>query len=224
MRVAAIPPKKDILNDFLDYLERRVRKLGVTLEVGKEFTADELENDKPDVVIVASGALPRFPDWKGVKESSALSVDQALSGGRERPGRRVLVIGGGGVGVETADFLSEEGCEVTIVEMLDEIASDLVVHLKHYLSERLEKKGVTVLTSTTAKELGKGYAVVQDSSGVRTIGGFDTIVLAVGSIPNDSVAKSLQGKVRELYVIGDASQPREAMEAVYEGEEVAIKI
>ena len=224
MRLAAIPPKKGILNDFLDYLEKKVRKLGVTLEVGKEFTADELESDKPDVVIVASGALPRFPDWKGVKESSALSVDQALSKGIDLVGRRVLVVGGGGVGAETADFLSEEGCEVTIVEMLDEIASDLVVHLKHYLSERLAKKGVTTLTSTTVKELGKGYAVVEDASGRRKISGFDAIFLAVGSIPNDSVAKSLQGKVRELYVIGDASQPREAMEAVYEGEEVAIKI
>ena len=224
MKLAAIPPKKGILNDFLDYLERRVRRLGVTLELGREFTADELENDKPDVVIVASGALPRFPDWKGVEKSGVLSVDEALSKGRERVGKRVLVIGGGGVGAETADFLSEEGCEVTIVEMLDEIASDLVVHLKHYLSERLTKKGVATLTSTTAKELGKGYAVVEDASGSRKIGGFDTIVLAVGSIPNDRIAKSLKGKVAELYVIGDASQPRETMEAVYEGEEVAMKI
>jgi len=224
MKLAAIPPKKGILNDFLDYLERRVRRLGVTLELGREFTADELENDKPDVVIVASGALPRFPDWKGVEKSGVLSVDEALSKGRERVGKRVLVIGGGGVGAETADFLSEEGCEVTIVEMLDEIASDLVIHLKHYLSERLTKKGVATLTSTTAKELGKGYAVVEDASGSRKIGGFDTIVLAVGSIPNDRIAKSLKGKVAELYVIGDASQPRETMEAVYEGEEVAMKI
>ena len=224
MRLAAIPPKKDILNDFLDYLERRVRKLEVTLELDKEFTAKTVENDRPDVVIVASGALSCFPDWKGVEESGALSVDEVLSKGLERVGRRVLVIGGGGVGAETADFLSEEGCEVTIVEMLDEIASDLVIHLKHYLSERLAKKGVTALTSTTAKELGKGYAVVGDASGRRTIGGFDTIVLAVGSIPNDRIAKSLQGKVAELYVIGDASQPREAMEALYEGEEIAMKI
>jgi len=224
MRLAAIPPKKGILNDFLDYLERRVRKLGVTLELGKEFTTDRLESDKPDVVIVASGALPRFPDWKGIEKSGALSVDEVLSKRADLLGRRVLVVGGGGIGAETADFLSERGKEVTIVEMLDEIALDLVVHLKHFLSERLAKKGVTTLTSTTVKELGKGYAVVEDSSGVRTIGGFDTIVLAVGSIPNDSVAKSLQGKVGELYVIGDASQPREAMEAVYEGEEVAIKI
>ena len=74
------------------------------------------------------------------------------------------------------------------------------------------------------KELGKGYAVVEDASGHRKISGFDAIFLAVGSIPNDFIAKSFQGKVRELYVIGDASQPREAMEAVYEGEEVAMKI
>jgi len=224
MRLAAIPPKKGILNDFLDYLERRVRRLGVTLELGKEFTTDRLENDKPDVAIVASGALPRFPDWKGIEESGALSVDEVLSKRADLVGRRVLVVGGGGVGAETADFLSERGKEVTVVEMLDEIASDLVTPLKHFLSERLAKKGVTTLTSTMVKDLGKGYAVVEDASGRRKIGGFDTIVLAVGSIPNDSVAKSLQGKVTELYVIGDASQPREAMEAVYEGEEVTMKI
>jgi len=224
MRLAAIPPKKGILNDFLDYLERRVRKLGVTLELGKEFTTDTLESDKPDVVIVASGALPRFPDWKGIEKSGALSVDEVLSKRADLLGRRVLVVGGGGVGAETADFLSEKGKEVTIVEMLDEIALDLVVHLKHFLSERLAKKRVTTLTSTMVKELGKGYAIVEDASGRRKIGGFDTIVLAVGSIPNDSVAKSLQGKIAELYVIGDASQPRETMEAVYEGEEVAMKI
>jgi len=224
MRLAAIPPKKGILNDFLDYLERRVKKLGVTLELGKEFTTDRLESDKPDVVIVASGALPRFPDWKGVEKSGALSVDEVLSKRADLLGRRVLVVGGGGIGAETADFLSEKGKEVTIVEMLGEIASDLVIHLKHFLSERLAGKGVTTLTSTMVKELGKGYAIVEDASGRRKIGGFDTIVLAVGSIPNDSVAKSLQGKVAELYVIGDASQPRETMEAVYEGEEVAMKI
>ena len=134
------------------------------------------------------------------------------------------MVGGGGIGAETADFLSEMGKEVTLVEMLEEIASDLVVHLKHYLSQRLAEKGVTILTSTKVRELGKGYAMVEDASGVRKIDGFDLIVLAVGSIPDDRIAKSLEGKVPQLYVIGDASQPREALEAVYEGEEVAIKI
>ena len=224
MRLAAIPPKKAILHDFCDYLERRVKALGVTLELGREFTADMVDPIKPDAVIVATGALPRFPDWKGVQESGALSVDDVLSKRVEDMGGRVLVVGGGGVGAETADYLSEMGKEITLVEMLEEIASDLVTHLKHYLSQRLAEKGVTILTSTRVKELGKGYAVVEDASGVRRIDGFDVIVLAVGSIAEDRIAKGLEGKVPELYVIGDASQPREALEAVYEGEEIAMKI
>jgi 2,4-dienoyl-CoA reductase-like NADH-dependent reductase (Old Yellow Enzyme family)/thioredoxin reductase len=222
-RLAAVPPKKAILNDFLDYLERRVNGLGVTMELEREFTVDMLDPARSDVVIVATGALPRFPDWKGVKESGALSVDDVLSKEGEI-GEKVLVIGGGGVGVETADYLSESGKEVTVVEMLEEIASDLVFHLKHDLSERLSKKDVTILTSTRVKELGKGYAVVEDASGVKKIDGFDTIVLAVGSIPDDRLAKSLEGEVPEVYVVGDASKPREILEAVYEGEEIAVKI
>ena len=223
VRLAAVPPKKAVLNDFLDYLKRRVNGLGVTVETGREFTVDMLDPAQSDVVIVATGALPRFPDWKGIEESNVFSVDDVLSKQGET-GRKVLVIGGGGIGAETADFLSETGKEVTIVEMLEEIASDLVFHLKHDLSERLSKKDVTILTSTRVKELGKGYAVVEDASGVKKIDGFDTIVLAVGSIPDDRLAKSLEGEVPEVYVVGDASKPREVLEAVYEGEEIAVKI
>jgi len=223
MRLAALPPNKAVLNEYLDYLERRVRGLEVTVKMGKKFTPDMVAADGPDAVIVATGAIPLVPDWKGVEESGALSVDDVLSG-RAKVGKRVLVVGAGGIGAETADFLSEKGKEVTLVEMLGEIASDLVVHLKHYLSKRLAEKGVTILTSTKVKELGKGYAMVEDSSGTRKIDGFNTIVLAVGSRPNERIAKGLQGKVPELHVIGDASEPREALEAVYEGEEIALKI
>jgi len=223
MRLAAMPPTKAVLNDFLDYLERRVRGLGVTLALDREFSVDMLVPTKPDTVIVATGALPRVPDWKGVGASGALSIDDVLSNGVEI-GRCVLVVGGGGVGAETADYLSEMGKKVTLVEMLEAIASDLVNHLQHYLSQRLAGKGVIILTSTKVKELGKGYAIVEDDSGVRRIDGFDAIVLAVGSTPDDRIAMMLEGEVPELYVIGDASEPREALEAVYEGEEIAMKI
>jgi 2,4-dienoyl-CoA reductase-like NADH-dependent reductase (Old Yellow Enzyme family)/thioredoxin reductase len=223
MRLAAIPPKKAVLNDFLDYLERRVRDLEVTLELGREFTVEMVRTGKPDAVIVASGAVPFFPDWKGVEESGALSVDAVLTG-EGNVGNRVLVVGGGGIGAETADYLSEMGKEVTLIEMLEEIASDLVTHLKYYLLQRLAEKGVTILTSTKVKELGKHYVLVENSSGTRKIEGFDTIVLALGSKSDDRIAKDLEGKVPALYVIGDASEPREALEAVYEGEEIAIKI
>ncbi len=223
MRLAALPPKKSVWNDFLDYLERKVKGLGVTLKMGNEFTPDMVATGKPDAVIVASGAVPLFPDWKGLEESGALSVDDVISRGGD-VGKRVLVVGAGGIGAELADYLSEMKKEVTLVEMLEEIASDLVIHLKHYLSQRLAEKGVIILTSTKVKGLGKGYALVEDASGTRKIDGFDAIVLAVGSKSDDRIVKGLEGKVPELYVIGDAAEPREALDAVYEGEDVAVRI
>lgn len=224
VRLGANPPGKEVLNEFIDYLVKRVKALGVTLEMGKEFTSEMLDPEKPDAVVVATGASPQFPDWQGIEESGALSVDEVLSDGADI-GAKVLIVGGGGTGAEIADLLSEAGKKVTLVEMLEDIASDLVTHLQYYLKQRLNKKGVVVLTTTRVKALGKGYAMIEDASGARKLDGFDTIVLALGSEKsNDSIYKNLEGKISELYVIGDARRPREIVDAVYEGEEIAIKL
>ena len=89
----------------------------------------------------------------------------------------------------------------------------------------LDEKGVTIHTSMQVKEVGKDYIMIEDASGVRRLDDFDTIVLALGSErPNDAVYKNLEGKVSDLHVIGDARQPREIVDAVYEGQEIAIKL
>jgi 2,4-dienoyl-CoA reductase-like NADH-dependent reductase (Old Yellow Enzyme family) len=74
MRLAAMPPKKEGLLDFVHYLERRVKALGVKIELGKTLTAAMVEEGKPDVVIVAAGAVPLRPNWPGVDQSGAISV------------------------------------------------------------------------------------------------------------------------------------------------------
>jgi 2,4-dienoyl-CoA reductase-like NADH-dependent reductase (Old Yellow Enzyme family)/thioredoxin reductase len=220
---AALPPKKAVLNEYLEYLERRVKELQVTLQMGKECTTEMCSAGKPEAVILASGSRPWIPDWPGMEESGAISAE-AVFEGKGAVGRRVLVVGGSGIGAETADYLSEMGKEVTLVEMLGEIAADFVAHLRHCLSRRLAEKKVTILTSTKVKALGKGWALVEDAAGTRTLEGFDTIVLAVGSKPDDRLARDLADKVPELYVIGDASKPGEILQAVYDAEESAIKI
>jgi len=192
--------------------------------MGREFTEDMLDSEKPEVVIVATGALPQLPAWKGIEESNALSVDDVLSE-RVNIGDKVLVIGGGGTGAEIADLLSEKSKKVTLVEMMEDIALDLVNHLQYYLKQRLNEKGVTILTSTRVVELGKGYAMVEGAPDIKRLDGFDSIVLAIGSeAPNDTIYKNIQGKVDEVYAIGDAKQPRAIVDAVYEGEAISIKI
>ena len=221
--LAAIPPKKQILNDFIDQLERQLQKLPVKVAIGKPFTLASLRRGKPDAVIVATGAKPFLPPIDGIREAKTISVDDALSGSASL-GKKVLVIGGGGIGAEVADYLSEKGKEVTLVEMREGIALDLVGHLQYFLNKRLREKGVRILTSTKATRFEKQEVWVEDPQGTKKLEGFDSIVIALGSTPNDELVESLKGKVSEVYTVGDASKPREMMEALVEGEEIALKI
>jgi 2,4-dienoyl-CoA reductase-like NADH-dependent reductase (Old Yellow Enzyme family)/thioredoxin reductase len=221
--LAAIPPKKQILKDFIDQLERRLQKLPIKIIIGKPFSPASLRRGKPDGVIIATGAKPFFPPIDGIHEAKAISVEDALSSSTPLGGK-VLVVGGGGIGAEVADYLSENGKEVTLIEMREGIALDLVGHLQHFLNKRLREKGVQILTSTKAIRFEKEGLWVEDPQGTKKLGGFDSIVIALGSIPNDELVESLKGKVPEVYVIGDASKPREVMEALLEGEEIALKI
>jgi 2,4-dienoyl-CoA reductase-like NADH-dependent reductase (Old Yellow Enzyme family)/thioredoxin reductase len=221
--LAAIPPQKQILKEFIDYLSRQLQKLPVKIVLGKSFHPTLLEKGKPDAVIIATGAKPYFPPLDGIKDSKAISVEEALSDPM-RLAKKVLVIGGGGIGAEVADHLSEKGKEVTLIEMREGIALDLVGHLQHFLNKRLREKGVRILTSTKAIRFEKQGVWVEDPQGTKRLEGFDSIVIALGSTPDDELVESLKGKVSEVYVVGDASKPREVMEALVEGEEVALKI
>lgn len=223
IRIAASPPKKEIMLEFVEYLDRRVRKLGVSIRTGTEFTIEMLDKEKPDAVVVATGAIQTLPAWEGIKESGAVRVEDVLAGA-VTTGNRILVIGGGANGAEAADFLSEQGKQVTIIEMLDTVASDLVVHLQHYLLERLQKKGVVMITSTKVSELGRGFVVIEDRTGSHRLEGFDTIVIAVGSVPDDTLYQQLKEKIAAIHVIGDAVRPRAVVDAVYEGERVALNL
>jgi 2,4-dienoyl-CoA reductase-like NADH-dependent reductase (Old Yellow Enzyme family)/thioredoxin reductase len=221
--LAAIPPKKQVLKEFVDHLVRQVEKLPIKIILGKPFTPASLRRGKPDVVIVAIGGKPFFPDIEGIQDAGAISVEAALKGS-VLLGKKVLVVGGGGIGAEVADYLSENGKEVTLVEMREGIALDLVAHLQYFLNMRLKEKGVQMLTLTKAIRFEKDGLWVEDPQGRRRLGGFDATVIALGFVPNDDLTESLKKKVPSVYVVGDASKPREVMEALFEAEEVAVKI
>jgi len=221
--LAAIPPKKQVLKEFVVYLIKQIEKLPVKIVRGKSFDPALLKDEKPGVMIVATGAKPFLPAIEGIQEAKVLMVNEALLSPASL-GQKILVIGGGGIGAEVADYLSDEGKEVTLVEMREGIALDLVVHLQHYLNQRLKEKGVRILTSTQAIRFEKEALWVQDPQGTRKLTGFDSLVVSLGSAPNDELAAFLKERISEVYVVGDASKPREVMEAVCEAEEVALKI
>lgn len=221
--LAAVPPQKQVLQEFVEYLARQLGCLSVKVVKGKLFEPSLLEEERPEAAILATGARPFLPPIEGIREAATFSTWEALSNPASL-GRRVLVVGGGGIGAEVADYLSEKGKEVTLIEMREGIALDLPIHLQHFLNLRLQSKGVEVRTSTKAVRFQKDGLCIEASGGTAKLEGFDSTVIALGSVPNDELAKIVKQIISEVYVVGDAARPRELMEALAEAEEAALKI
>jgi len=122
------------------------------------------------------------------------------------------------------DFLGEHLHEVTLIEMLSEIAMDVPLAAGYFLRRRLEEYGVQIETKTSVIEFLEDGALVNIGGKKSRLEGFDTIVLALGTQSVNSLKGQLEKKISELYVIGDALAPRLAINAIEEGARVALKI
>jgi len=221
-RVAAFPPAKQEITKALRYYKVMGDKYGVKYRFETEATAEMILNEKPDVVIIATGSKPIIPDIPGVDLHHVATANEILLG-KKQFGSRILIVGGGMVGCETADFLGEYGADITIVEMLPQIAQDVVFNVNYFLQKRLKEYGVKVLANTKLKEIRKDTVIVEKDGAETELGPFDTVILAVGFASVNDLEAQLKDKV-EVHVIGDAKEPRKALEAIFEGSQVAIKI
>lgn len=211
--LAAIPPHKDEILHFVRYLSSQIRKLGVIVEVNQEVKPETVERIKPDVVIMATGSLPWTPEISGVDGANVILAEDVLTGKARFKDGEIIILGGGIVGSQTAEFSAVAGRKVTIVEMLSEIAEGLEETARSQLRERLTQHHVAILTSATVQRI-TSKGVVLDSG--RMIPA-DTVVLAAGRIADNKLIEPLRGFAPEIYVIGDCAKPRMIIDAIREG-------
>jgi 2,4-dienoyl-CoA reductase (NADPH2) len=221
LNLASVTPGREELGTLVRELALHTRKAGVEVRTNTRVDARMVEEVAPDAVVVATGALPIVPPFPGVDLPHVVQAWQVL-GGRE-VGRRVVVVGGGGVGCYTSHYLASRGKEVTLLEMLEKVAGDVGITTRWILRENLRKGGVRIFTSTKVREI-RPEGVLAEREGREEVFPADSVVLAVGSRPNSKLAEELRGRVEELYVVGDCSQPRKALEAIQEGWEVGLRI
>jgi len=226
IRIASLAIGKD---HFMPYIigwrNRQCEKVGVKIELGNEATPEVVEKYNPDVVIVATGASPFVPHMEGVDGKNVVIAWDVLSGAA-KTGSTVVIVGGGVVGVETADFLAEMGLaeRITIIEMLSRVGIGLNFKNLSYLLQKFDKYGVNVVTNQRVQKItGKGIVIISKEFGEQTIDA-DTIVLALGAVPNDKLARSLDGKIQEIYEIGDCRRPRNLTDAILDGAYVSRQI
>jgi 2,4-dienoyl-CoA reductase-like NADH-dependent reductase (Old Yellow Enzyme family)/thioredoxin reductase len=222
-RIAAIPPFKQEIARAISYYIHMCKKHGVVFKLSTEATAGRIIAEKPDTVIIATGGEPLIPDIKGAQGARVATAWDILEG-KKQPGNRVLVVGGGMVGSEVADFLGEHLHNVTLVEMLPEIAGDVPVSVRFFLMQRLKEYSVNIVTGASVIGFLDDGAVVTRNGEKSKLEGFDTIVLAMGTRSVNHLKGKLEKEIPELYIIGDALAPRQAIDAIEEGARTALKI
>lgn len=145
--IAAVPPRKDEMNRAIHWYERAVAAAGVNVVFNTEATPDRLIADGADEVIVAVGGRCATPPIEGVDMPHVMDSWKVLAG-EQHPQGRVVVIGGGLVGAETAEYIAQGDCEVTIVEMMGQIAVEESSTVKPFIMEDFTAHNVVVKTNT----------------------------------------------------------------------------
>jgi 2,4-dienoyl-CoA reductase-like NADH-dependent reductase (Old Yellow Enzyme family)/thioredoxin reductase len=218
-----VPHKYEFENTIAESLYQ-INKLGVKLELGTEVTPEYVARMKPDAVICATGVAPIKPNWPGINKPQVVHAFDVLAE-IVLVGKRACVIGAGRVGLETAEYLRSRDREVTCIDMieLEKIGADLPWPQGGHFLRRLDRMGVQKIGGVQIEEItdeGVTYSIKGKTSKLAA----DTVVIAVGQNPNNGLANALEGKVPELYRIGDCINVRTCLDAIHEGYRVGMQL
>jgi 2,4-dienoyl-CoA reductase (NADPH2) len=223
----------------------------ITLQLGKRVDLAAIREARPDRVILATGSHQIIPDIPGVDRPEVVTAWDALLQKVEL-GRRVAVLGGGAVGVETAISIADRGTlsaealkflfkheaeevetlrklvtsgtrEVVLLEMLDKIAVDIGRANRWVFLKELRMLGVKMITNARVVAIDDRGVVYQKTQEEKRLE-VDSVVLALGSRPNLELEKELSGAGMDTIKIGDAKRPRKLMDAIHEGFLAALEI
>ncbi|MEI5989318.1 hypothetical protein A5881_000806 [Enterococcus termitis] len=222
VQLAAAPPHKENISPMLDYFNAIITELNIHVKLNSPMNVDTILALNADVVICATGPTPVKLTIPGIDLPNVFDAKEALSG--KETGQSVVIIGGGVVGCETAEYLVEQGKNVTIIEAADSFAAKMVMTNRTILLDHLTLLGATFMSSTRCVKINENSVDVLDESGALKQIPTDTILLFVGEKPNTELYDNLLGKVPEVYNIGDSHTPDCFATSIKQGHEVAISI
>ena len=214
-RIASIPPGKGEIAAFLCWQLHELNKLGVEVILNTDVTKEMVMEQKPDVVIAATGVTPVVPKKiPGVMNENVVLAQDVLTG-KVNTGDNCVVVGGGLVGAEVSNYLASLFKNVSVVEMRDGIALDEGPAPRKDLLNDMKNNGVKFYTETSVQEIRKDSVVVAGKNNEEIPA--DTVVLAIGRVPNITLAESLKAEGLDVKVIGDAKEPALAGAAIRAG-------
>jgi 2,4-dienoyl-CoA reductase (NADPH2) len=216
--LAYLPPHKESFKELIDYFENEIKEKDIKV-INKTASEEDLIGSDYDGVIIATGAVPDIPQIKGLKEYywAEFLLEENLPADK-----KVIVIGGGLIGIEIASKLVDKNNEVVIVEMLDDVARNMEMIEKTLTLKKLKMKKVSIYTRCRVTEI-KGDKVLLSGEKETIIDGVDRIVVATGMKSNDQLSEPLRS-ILPVCVIGDAREVGKADHAIRDGFLTACKL
>lgn len=220
LNLAAVPPKKDKTAWFVEDAFKCCEEDGVKFVFGEALTAEKAKSENAYAVIIAAGSKPIKPKFSGnYDESFVLTFEDILGKKVALHDCSVAVIGSGLTGLETAEYLTQSGCKVTVVEMQKEIAPGTWMQHKDDILPKLEKAGTVFKTSEKLCEIENGCIVTENTkTKARSRIKCDRVVLSLGSRPDTELEKALSSSDIRVFAVGDctnAGKIADATKAAY---------
>jgi len=250
--LAWMAPGKAEFRNLVESLTQRMGLEGVEVHLNTPVTADTVKREKPDVLVVASGAKSLGIDVPGIDKPHVVSAWDVLAERVVDFGDDVVVVGGAATGCESAHYIASLGTvdpeaftfimyhaaedtgfakellhnsrrKVTIVDMVPRLAENVGRTSRWSLLKRLRLMGVELRPNTRLLEVTDDSVIVDTEEGEQSIPA-DTVVLAVGAVPVNDLAREVEGDGIEVITIGDAVEPRKMSDAIFEGFERALQL
>ncbi|MDI9369422.1 MAG: FAD-dependent oxidoreductase [Synergistaceae bacterium] len=204
---------KDKITKYVDSLVAQVEKAGIEVRLGQEVAPEDVAELKPCGVLLACGGEPCVPPVPGTDLDFVCTAEDVLLG-RTRPTGRVVIIGSGMTGLETAETLALEGCKVTLVEMLGELGPGMYHLVVMDVMNRIGPHDPVILTGHRLERIVPGgVKLLRLSDGEMVEVNADGVVLAVGVAPRREVVDSFKTAFPDVVVIGDAKCCGRVLEA-----------
>jgi 2,4-dienoyl-CoA reductase-like NADH-dependent reductase (Old Yellow Enzyme family)/thioredoxin reductase len=205
-------PFKRHMSDYIARQAMLVSRAAIDVRLNTEVTPDYARSLKPDVIIAALGARPLKPQIPGIDGATVMCAEDAYAE-PDKCGKKVVILGGGYVGLELGVFLSKPGCDVTVLELQDELNVEQSLHTRALMME-IKKLGVDVRLSAKVTKITDSSVFAECPEGALEISA-DTVIYATGQEPLVDEAIALHTCADEFHQIGDCVAPKSIMNATH---------
>lgn len=222
--LAGAAPRKEEMKEAAIAMGEMAKRKGVEIKLSTPVDAEVIKDINPDEVIIAAGAEPIKLNVPGANLPHVTNSHDILAG-KAKVNGDIVVIGGGLVGLEVAEYLSGNVNKITVVEMLNEVAKDLGQLRKICVMESLYHEGIKTITEAKCVEI-KEKSIVIDKNGVVEEVPCDSVIVAIGARSRnfESISDYCKENNIPYHVIGDAVRARRALNCIEEASEVARRI